>query len=164
MMRLHIICGALVISLCAHAQQKQEKLGGAVKLKVPPLPPSTDEYMTAQLADARWTPVEKLESRLPPGAELALIGADPMSTGITAYMRMKPGYHLPAHAHTHTSWLTTLSGKGTWTIDGKKTPSTVGTFVIVHSKQTHEFACDSGAPCVFLLRRSGPTDYIWPAK
>lgn len=167
-MRLHIICGALLISLCANAQKpapapapgKQQ----TVKLKVPPLPPSTEEYLTAQLADAKWRPAEKFEARLPPGAELALIGADPMSTGITAYMRLKPGYRLPAHAHTHTSDLTMLSGKGTWTVDGKKTPSTMGTFVIVHSKQTHEFACDAGAPCVFLLRRSGPSDYIWPGK
>ena len=160
-MRLHIICGALLISLCAHAQQK---FGGSVKLKVPPLPPSTDQYLTAQLADAKWTPAEKIEAHFPPGAEVALIGADPMSTGITAYMRFKAGYKLPPHAHTHTSWLTMLSGKGTWTIDGKKTPATVGTFVIVTSRQTHDFACDAGAPCVFLLRRSGPTDYIWPAK
>lgn len=165
MMRLHIICGALLISFCAYAQQtapagKQQ----TVKLKVPPLPPSTDEYLTAQLADAKWTPAEKLEPRLPRGAEMALIGADPVSTGITAYLRVKAGYHLPIHAHTHTTWATMLSGKGSWIIDGKKTPATVGTFVIIGSKQLHELTCDSGAPCVFLLRRSGPTDYIWPAK
>jgi quercetin dioxygenase-like cupin family protein len=160
MMRLHIICGALLISLCAFAQQKQQ----TVKLKVPPLPPSTDVYLTAQLADAKWTPAQKLEAKFPPGAEVALIGADPMTTGITAYMRMKAGYKLPLHAHTHTSWYTTLAGKGTWTIDGKKTASTVGTFVIAPSKVTHEFSCDAGADCLFLLRRSGPTDYIWPAK
>jgi len=165
MMRLHIICGALLIGFCAHAQQKTpQPKTQTVKLKVPPLPPSTDAAMTAQLADAKWTPAEKLEPRFPAGAQVALIGADPMSTGITAYMRLKPGYKLPKHAHTHMSWLTMLAGKGTWTIDGKRTPSTVGTFVIIASKQAHEFACDAGAECVFLLRRSGPTDYIWPGK
>jgi quercetin dioxygenase-like cupin family protein len=160
MMRLHIICGALLISLCAYAQPKQQ----TVKLKVPPLPPSTDMYLTAQLADAKWTPAEKLDAKFPPGAAVALVGADPMTTGITAYMRLKAGYKLPPHAHTHTSWYTMLEGKGSWTIDGKKTPSTVGTFVIAPSKVTHEFACDAGADCLFLLRRSGPTDYIWPGK
>ena len=159
-MRLHIICGALLISLCAHAQQKQQ----TVKLKVPPLPPSTDVYLTAQVADAKWMPAEKLEAKLPPGAELALIGAEPLTTGITAYLRFKAGYMLPLHSHTHTTWYTMLAGKGTWTIDGKKTPSTVGTFVIAPSKATHQFSCDAGAACLFLLRRSGPTDYIWPAK
>ena len=159
-MRLHIICGALLIGFCAYAQQKQQ----TVKLKVPPLPPSTESYLTAQLADARWMPAEKMEARLPAGSEVALIGADPMSTGITAYMRMSGGYKLPLHAHTHTSWLTMLAGKGSWTIEGKKVASTVGTYVIVPSKQMHEFSCDAGAACVFLVRHSGPTDYIWPAK
>lgn len=159
-MRLHIICGALLIGFCAYAQQKQT----TVKLKVPPLPPSTDGYLTAQVADAKWMPAEKAEARLPAGAALALIGADPMSTGITAYMRFKPGYKLPSHAHTHSSWLTMISGKGTWTIDGKKVPSTAGTFVSIPSKQMHEFVCDAGADCLFLLRHSGPTDYIWPGK
>lgn len=160
-MRLHIICGALLISLCAFAQQPKQK---TVKLKVPPLPPSTDSYLTAQLADAKWTPLEKLEPRFAAGAALAFIGADPMTTGITAYMRLKGGYKLPLHANTHTSWYTMLAGKGTWTIDGKKTPATLGTFVITPSKTKYELACDAGADCLLLLRRSGPTDYIWPAK
>jgi len=159
-MRLHIICGALLIGFCAYAQQKQPP----VKLKLPPLPPSTDSYLTAQLADAKWMPGQKLEARLPAGSEIALIGADPMTTGITAYLRFKGGYKLPPHAHTHTTWLTMLSGRGTWIIDGKKTASKVGTFVIAPSKQVHQFSCDAGADCVFLLRRSGPTDYIWPGK
>ena len=157
-MRLHIICGALLISFCAFAQQAQ------VKLKLPPLPPSTEAYLTAQLADARWTAGEKLEPRLPAGSEIALIAADPMTTGITAYLKLKRGYKLPPHAHTHLSWLTMIKGKGSWVIDGKRTPSTVGTFVIVPSKAVHQFTCDGGADCVFLLRRSGPTDYIWPTK
>ena len=107
-----------------------------MKLKVPPLPPSTDEYLMAQLADAKWMPAEKLESRIPPGGEIALIGADPDVDGDhRLHAASSAAIKLPAHAHTHTSWLTTLSGKGTWTIDGKKTASTVGTFVIVHSKQ-----------------------------
>jgi mannose-6-phosphate isomerase-like protein (cupin superfamily) len=165
MMRLHIICGALLIGFCAHAQQKQPaEKQQTVKLKVPPLPPNTEAYLTAQLADAKWAPVEKLDRNIPRGAEEALIGAEPLTTGITAYLRMKPGYKLPAHGHTHTTWYTMLAGKGTWTIDGKKTPSTVGTFVVAPSKATHEFTCDPGAECVFLMRRSGPTDYIWPAK
>ena len=71
-MRLHIICGALLIGFCAYAQQKQPaEKQQTVKLKLPPLPPNTEAYLTAQLADARWTPAEKGESKLPPGSELA---------------------------------------------------------------------------------------------
>src|SRR5437868_7687350 len=106
-MRLHIICGALLIGFCAYAQQKQT----TVKLKVPPLPPSTDEYLVAQLADAKWMPAQKLDAKMPPGAEVALIGADPVSTGPTTYVRTKAGYKLPAHWHTHLENAIMIAGK-----------------------------------------------------
>ena len=160
-MRLHIICGALLISLCASAQPKQQTQPKeqTVKLKVPPLPPSTEAALTAQLADARWVPAEKLEPKMPPGAEVALIGADPVSTGPTVYMRTRPGYKLPPHWHTHLETSIMISGKGQLTVGGRKIAASPGTFVIVGSKTPHEFSCDAGAPCVFVVRRSGPTDY-----
>lgn len=154
-MRLHIICGALLISLCAFAQPKQQ----TVKLKVPPLPPSTEDSLTAQLADARWMPAEKLVPKMPPGAEIALIGADPVSTGPTVYLRMKPGYKLPRHWHVHLETSIMISGKGQWIVAGRKIPASPGTFVIVASKAPNEFSCDAGAPCLFVIRRSGPTDF-----
>jgi quercetin dioxygenase-like cupin family protein len=159
-MRLHIICGALLIGFCAYAQQKQQ----TVKLKVPPLPPSTEDYLVAQLADAKWMPAQKLEAKMPPGAEVALIGADPMSTGPTTYVRTKAGYTLPLHWHTHLENTTMIAGKGSYVVEGKKIPVSPGTFVIVPSKAKHEFSCDAGAECVFVIRRSGPTDYNWVAK
>lgn len=159
-MRLHIISLALLLSHGALAQQKQQ----TVKLKVPPLPPSTEEYLVAQLSDARWTPAQKLDGKMPPGAEVALIGADPVSTGPTTYVRMKAGYHLPLHWHTHHEYATLITGRGSYVIEGKKVPSSPGTFVIVPSKAKHEFSCDPGAECIFVVRRSGPTDYNWLAK
>jgi quercetin dioxygenase-like cupin family protein len=160
MMRLHIIALALLLSHGAIAQQKQQ----TVKLKVPPLPPSTEEYLVAQVADAKWMPAQKLEAKMPPGAEVALIGADPVSTGPTTYVRTKAGYHLPLHWHTHHEYATMIAGKGLYIIDGKKVPTSPGTFVIVPSKAKHEFSCDAGADCLFVMRRSGPTDYNWVAK
>jgi quercetin dioxygenase-like cupin family protein len=166
MMRLHIIVTALLLAHGALAQ-KPAPSGGKqtpVKLKIPPLPPSTLEGLTAQLADAAWIPASKLDAKIPAGAEVALIGADPVSTAPTIYMRMKAGYKLPAHMHEHLEYDTMISGKGTLTVDGKKIPASAGTFVIVPSKAKHEFSCDAGAACVFVVRRSGPTEYIWVTK
>ncbi|HXU72529.1 MAG TPA: cupin domain-containing protein [Polyangia bacterium] len=169
MMRLHIIVAALLLGHCAFAQKKAAvpASGGkqvTVKLKVPPVPPSTDEYLVAQLADAHWMSAQKLDAKIPAGADVALIGADPMSTGVTMYLRTKPGYKLPLHWHIHHETDTMLSGKGTFVVDGKKIPAMVGTFVVVPSRAKHEFSCDSGADCVLIVRRSGPTDYNWVAK
>ena len=105
-----------------------------VKLKLPPLPPSTEEYLVAQLADAKWMPAEKLDAKIPAGAEVALIGADPMSTGLTMYMRTKAGYKLPAHSHTHLEYDTVIAGKGSYVVDGKKIPAVPGTFIVVPSQ------------------------------
>ncbi|HEX8950816.1 MAG TPA: cupin domain-containing protein [Polyangia bacterium] len=175
MMRLHIICGALLLGHGALAQRPASQPGPAgarpsgagpaggpqttLKYRVPPLPPSTDDSLTAQLADARWTPAEKLDPKMPPGAQVALIGADPVSTGPTVYVRTKPGYKMPAHWHTHLETSIMVAGKGTHVVAGRKIPSSPGTFVIVPSKAPHEFTCDAGAECIFVVRRSGPTDF-----
>jgi len=164
MMRLHIIVVALLLAHGALAQKAAAPSGGTVKLKVPPLPPSTMEGLTAQLADAAWMPASKLDPKLPAGAEVALIGMDPVSTAPTLYMRMKPGYKLPAHEHEHLEYDTMISGKGTLTVNGKRIRALPGTFVIVPSKAKHEFSCDASAACVLIVRRSGPTEYIWGKK
>lgn len=163
-MRLHIICGALLLGHCAFAQQKPAAPPSGqkqqqVKLKLPPLPPSTEEYLVAELADARWVPAPKLDAKIPPGAEVALIGADPVSTGPTTYLRMKAGYKMPLHWHIHHEYSTMIAGKGTLTVAGKKIAALPGTFVVVPSKMQHEFSCDAGADCIFVVRRSGPTDF-----
>jgi quercetin dioxygenase-like cupin family protein len=161
-------CCAIAQWRDAHAQKPapaaQPARPEAAKLKLPPLPPSTESYLVAQLAAAKWTPAQTLDAGIPAGSEVALIGEDPMSTGTTIYLRMKPGYKLPLHWHTHHQYATMIAGKGAWTVDGKRVPSLAGTFVVVPSRAKHEFACDAGAACVFVLRRSGPTDYNWVAK
>ena len=172
MMRLHIILGALLLANGAFAQKAAAPSGTpasggkqtTVKLKVPPLPPSTDEYLVAQLADAKWMPANKLDAKIPAGADVALIGADPMSTGVTMYMRTKAGYKLPAHSHIHLEYDTVIAGKGSYVVDGKKIAAVPGTFIVVPSKAKHEFSCDAGAECVVVVRRSGPTEYNWATK
>jgi quercetin dioxygenase-like cupin family protein len=164
-MRLHIICGALLLAHGALAQKPSgQKEAAPVKLKVPPLPPSTMEPLVAQLANAAWVPAQKLEPKMPPGADIALIGADPVSSGVTSYMRLKGGYKVPAHWHAHIETDIMISGKGSFTIDGKKVPSSPGSYIIVGSKAKHDFSCDTGADCLFIVHRSGPTEYNWVAK
>src|SRR2546423_15392948 len=155
-MRLHMMARALLVRHGAFAQKaaspKPSPSGEkTVKLKVPPLPPSTDEYLVAQLADAKWVPAQKLDAKVPAGAEVALIGADPMSTGATTYVRTKAGYHLPLHWHTHHEYATMIAGKGTYVVDGKKIATVPGTFIIVPSRAQHEFTCDAAAECIFLI-------------
>src|SRR5262245_34237172 len=73
--------------------------GKPVTIKVPPLPPSVNDLLFADPAHAAWTPADKLG--YPAGAQVALIGQDPVSTGPTMYMKASPGYKMPLHWHTH---------------------------------------------------------------
>jgi mannose-6-phosphate isomerase-like protein (cupin superfamily) len=151
-----IVLVALLVSFAA-AQKKSAVVA-------PPLPPSTDELMVAEPARASWTPSEKVG--LPKGAQVALIGADPISTGPTLYLKTPAGFHIPPHYHTHHEWLTFVSGQVTFTLDGKPHTLGPGAFVVVPGKTVHEFACGAGGECLVVSRRSGPTDFHWvpPSK
>ena len=129
-----------------------------VTIKAPPLPPSTEELLVASPQHADWVPSEKLG--MPAGAEVALIGADPVSTGPTMYLKARAGWHLPMHWHIHTSYLTLVTGRVTLTIDGKKHALVPGSFVVVPSRAKHELTCAPGAECLLVDRRSGPVDYF----
>jgi quercetin dioxygenase-like cupin family protein len=157
MKRLLLVC---LLAGAAHADQK----GKPVNVKLPPLPPSTDDLLVADLAKAAWTPSEKMG--YPAGAQFALIGQDPGTTGPTMYMKTTGGYKIPLHWHTHGERVVVVSGKGTVTLAGKATPFTAGTFVSIPPKTQHEFACDAGADCVMVVQRLGPSDVNWvkPAK
>ena len=133
--------------------------GKAIEIKVPPLPPSTEDLLIADLAGAAWVSAEKVG--YPKGAMMALIGQDPVTTGNTVYFKVPGGFKIPKHWHTHTEYLTLISGKATIIVDGKPHVLSPGSYVVFPSKQAHELACDAAAECVIVNRRSGPADINW---
>ena len=104
------------VGSCA-GQGRQAAAGKTVTIKMPPLPPSTDDALAADVATAAWTPGDKMG--LPKGAQVALIGMDPMSTGLTVYLKVPAGWKMPLHSHLHHEYLTLVSGKATVTQGGK---------------------------------------------
>lgn len=152
-MRLLVIGIVLSYGMLAHAQ------GKTVTIKTPPLPPSTDDALTADLATAAWTPGEKMG--LPKGAQMALIGMDPMSTGLTVYIKVPAGWKMPMHTHLHHEYLTLVSGKATASSGGKTHALLPGSYNVTPPKAPHDLACDAGAECVFIVRRNGPADLTW---
>jgi quercetin dioxygenase-like cupin family protein len=159
-MRVLVIGIMLTYGILAHAQDKGAKPapGKTVTIKTPPLPPSTDEALAADVATAAWTPGDKLGY---PKAQVALIGMDPMSTGLTVYLKVPAGWKLPMHSHLHHEYLTLVSGKATATAGGKAHTLTPGSYAVTPPKATHDLACDAGAECVFIVRRNGPADVSW---
>src|SRR3954447_3063166 len=105
----------LLLGGVAFADQKEQK---PANVKLAPLPPSTDDVLVAELAKAAWTPAVGY----PTGAQVALIGQDPTTTGNTVYLKTPGGYKMPSHWHTHGQHLVVVSGKGTFILNGKSAP------------------------------------------
>jgi quercetin dioxygenase-like cupin family protein len=167
-MRSYVIALSLLVSCFVCAQEKAfQPVEGPppqqrnLKFKVPP---ATESLVIAQLAEARWMPAQKLDPKIPPGAEVAVVGVEPVSRGPIVYLKLKAGYTMPLHWHARLESDTAIAGKGTLVVDGKSIAIAPGTFVMVPSKAKHELHCDAGAECVFVVRRSGPADYNWVAK
>jgi quercetin dioxygenase-like cupin family protein len=148
----------LLVSGLAVAQQK----GKPVTVKVPPLPPSTTDLLFADPAHVAWVPSEKMG--FAPGAQIALIGQDPVSTGPTTYVKAPAGYKFALHWHTHGEHLFFIAGKATLTVEGKPHTLEPGSYVSMPSKTKHELECAAGAECLFVVERSGPSDVNWVKK
>jgi quercetin dioxygenase-like cupin family protein len=133
--------------------------GKPVTVKVPPLPPSTEDLLVAEPAKTAWVPAEKLG--YPAGGQVGLVGQDPVNTGKTMYFKMPGGYTLPLHWHTHGEHAVLIAGKGTLTVAGKPVPVSAGSYVSLPSKTQHAFACEAGAECLMLVQSSGPADINW---
>jgi quercetin dioxygenase-like cupin family protein len=155
-----IAIGVLALLLLGGAFAAAQQKGKAVTISVPPLPPSTEDLLVVDPQSAAWFAGEK--AGLPKGAQLALIGQDPVSTGLTMYLKAPTGWRMPAHWHTHTEYAALLAGKATLTIDGKPHALAPGSYVVLPGKTRHELVCDAGE-CLVLQRRSGPLDINWVA-
>lgn len=122
-----------------------------------PKPPSTEEALVADPADAKFAPVNL--PGMPAGAMGAMIGVDPQTKGATTYAKLPPKYHLPMHWHSHPEYSVLVSGAATLTLDGKPYELVPGSYVVIPPKMQHSLDCAAKSHCLILTRRGGPTDY-----
>jgi quercetin dioxygenase-like cupin family protein len=132
-------------------------LAPAARSDAPAKPPSTEDAQVVHLKDVQWTPAKAKE--FPPGAMSALIAVDPQSGGSIGYGKFPTGAALPSHWHSFTEYTVLLSGKATFTVDGKATELSAGDFIVIPAKVHHKLNCGAPAECILITRRAGPTDY-----
>jgi quercetin dioxygenase-like cupin family protein len=123
----------------------------------PAKPPSTEDSQVVHLKDVLWTPAKGKE--FPPGTMSAAIAVDPQTGGSISYGKVPAGAVLPSHWHSFTEYTIVVSGKPTFTVDGKSTELSPGDFIVIPAKAHHGLKCASSADCVVFTRRAGPTDY-----
>lgn len=118
---------------------------------------SPEDGQIAHLKDAQWNPPKAKE--FPPGAMGAPIAVDPQTGASVGYGKFPGGAALPSHWHSFSEYTVLLSGKATFTVDGKSTDLLPGDYIVIPAKAHHRLSCAPGADCVLLTRRAGPTDY-----
>jgi quercetin dioxygenase-like cupin family protein len=134
-------------------------LATAARSDAPVKPPSTEDSQVVHLKDVKWSPPKAKE--FPPGALVSPIATDPVTGGSIGYGKFPAGYALPSHWHSFTEYTVLLSGKATFTVDGKATELSPGDFIVIPAKAHHRLTCGAGSECVLLTRRAGATDYNW---
>lgn len=134
----------------------------AARADAPAKPPSTEEGLAAHVAEAKWAPPKAPE--IPAGAMASPIAVDPASGASIGYAKFPAGYAFPLHWHTATEYTVLISGKATFTVDGKATELVPGSYVVIPGKAQHMVTCAAGSECVLLTRRAGPTDYHFVPK
>jgi quercetin dioxygenase-like cupin family protein len=128
----------------------------------PAKPPSTEDALVAQVAEAKWT-VPKIPG-FPSGVMASPIAVDPGSGQSVGYAKFAPGVSFPLHWHSATEYSVLISGKATLTVDGKTHDLVAGSYAVIPAKAQHKLDCAAGAECVILTRRAGPTDYHFVGK
>lgn len=122
-----------------------------------PKPPSSEEALVANVADAKWSAPKVPE--IPPGLLAAPIAADPATAAPVGYAKFPAGYVFPTHWHSFNEYTVLISGKVTFTLDGKSHALAPGSYIVIPAKSPHKAACAAGSDCILLTRRAGPADY-----
>lgn len=133
-------------------------LPAALVLAADNKPPAMDEQQVAHVKDAKWAAPKAPE--IPPGVVASPIASDPNGPNL-AYAKFPPGYTFPMHFHTFTEYTVLLSGKGSFTVNGKTYDLEPGSYIVIPAKTPHMAKCGPGAECILLTRRAGPNDYNW---
>ena len=130
----------------------------AVHAQAPNPAPSVDDALVAQLKDAKWT------AWTMPGAPSGIlvwpVAGDGKTGPSMAYAKWPAGLAFPAHWHSTAETTVVISGTLDYVIDGKSYQAVgPGSVVVFPPKQVHQVTCSKAGPCVFLIRRTGATDY-----
>ena len=132
-------------------------LAPVARSDAPAKPASTEDGQVVHLKDVQWTPSKLKE--FPPGAMSAVIAVDPQTGGSIGYGKFPPGAALPSHWHSFAEYTILLSGRATFTVDGKAMELAPGDFIVIPAKAHHRVTCGPSVECVVFTRRAGPTDY-----
>jgi len=124
-------------------------------------PPSPDEMMATTLGTVTW---KDAPAPVPKGVQVSPVAVDQHTKGSVAYAKFPAGLDFPAHSHSLHEYSVVLSGKATFTLDGKAHEVGPGSYIVIPPNMIHSLKCGDAEECILLTRRPGATDYKWVGK
>ena len=109
-------------------------------------------------ADLQWGDCPSI---FPPGCKISVLHGNPAEPGADVFLRVPPGYTIPAHSHTSAERMVLVQGEMQVTYEGHK-PVTLkrGSYAYGPAELVHEASCLSADPCVLFIAFEQPLDAI----
>ena len=118
-----------------------------------------DDPLVINLEDIEWGPPGNTP-RFAQGTQTAQLGTDPDSGGPIYYAKFPAGSHFDLHWHSHTEYVSVLSGNVTFVLGEETHSLSPGSYVVIPARMNHSWDVPSGGPdAVILVRRRGPADF-----
>ncbi len=120
---------------------------------------SPDEPLVLDLDEVEWGPPGN-SPRFPRGVRTAQVGPDPDTGGPIYFANFPAGSHFDLHWHSHTEYVSVLSGELTIVLGEDSHALSIGSYIVIPARMNHSWDVPSGGEAaVILVRRRGPADF-----
>jgi quercetin dioxygenase-like cupin family protein len=132
---------------------------GAVHAETPAAPGSDRPLAYAEAAaDLQWGDCPAI---FPPGCKIAVLHGNPAEPGADVFLRVPPGYTIPAHSHTSAERMVLVSGQLDVTYAGHPTVSLQrGDYAYGPAALPHSAHCNGADACTLFIAFNGAVDAL----
>jgi quercetin dioxygenase-like cupin family protein len=132
---------------------------GTLNAETPVAPGSDRPLAYAEAAaDLQWGDCPAI---FPPGCKIAVLHGNPAEPGADVFLRVPPGYTIPAHSHTSAERMVLVSGQLDVTYAGHPTVSLKrGDYAYGPAALPHTARCNGGEACTLFIAFNGAVDAL----
>lgn len=104
----------------------------------------------------KWGPCPNI---FPKGCQIAVLNGDPAKPNADVFLRVPPGYKIPAHSHTSAERMILVEGRLVVRYEGSPAATLrPGTYAYGPPGLPHEAMCKGKTRCTLFIAFEGPVD------
>jgi quercetin dioxygenase-like cupin family protein len=114
--------------------------------------------LSATAADLQWGDCPAI---FPPGCKISVLHGNPAEPGADVFLRVPPGYTIPAHSHTSAERMVLVSGQLDVTYSGHPTVSLKGgDYAYGPAMLPHTARCNGAEACTLFIAFDSAVDAL----